>query len=58
MEPHGDLIRLRAEDGLAADITPAAAAELELEPGQDVWFVVKATEVGVHAARGGVWGRD
>ncbi|SDN38007.1 sulfate/molybdate ABC transporter ATP-binding protein [Allokutzneria albata] len=54
MEPHGDLIRLRAEDGLAADITPAAAAELELEPGQEVWFVVKATEVGVHAARGGV----
>ncbi|WP_086823205.1 ABC transporter ATP-binding protein [Allokutzneria sp. NRRL B-24872] len=53
MEPHGDLIRLRADDGLAADITPAAAAELGLEPGEQVWFVVKATEVGVHAADGG-----
>ncbi|MFB9908890.1 sulfate/molybdate ABC transporter ATP-binding protein [Allokutzneria oryzae] len=62
MEPRGDLVRLRAADGTAADITPAAVAELGLEPGQDVWFVVKATEVGVHAAlgrsQGGSWPRD
>jgi molybdate transport system ATP-binding protein len=59
VEPHGDLVRLRAVprpggpdwvDGLAADVTPAAMAELLVEPGADLWFVVKATEVGVHAA--------
>jgi molybdate transport system ATP-binding protein len=59
VEPHADLIRLRAApreggpawvDGLAADVTPAALAELAVEPGADVWFVVKAAEVAVHAA--------
>jgi molybdate transport system ATP-binding protein len=59
VEPHGDLVRLRAEprpggprwvDGLAADVTPAAVADLPVEPGADLWFVVKAAEVGVHAA--------
>ena len=63
VEPHGDLVRLRAApraggppwvDGLAADVTPAAVAELTLEPGADLWFVVKAAEVGVHAADAGV----
>jgi molybdate transport system ATP-binding protein len=61
VEPHGDLVRLRAApgdggaswvDGLAADITPAALAELGGEPGTNVWFVVKAAEVAVHAATG------
>ncbi len=61
VEPHGDLVRLRATardggpawaDGLAADITPAALADLAVDPGADLWFVVKATEVGVHAAAG------
>ncbi|MCO1656819.1 sulfate/molybdate ABC transporter ATP-binding protein [Pseudonocardia humida] len=63
VEPHGDVVRLRAAarpggpswvDGLAADVTPAAVADLALEPGADLWFVVKATEVGVHAATAGV----
>lgn len=49
LEPHGDHIRVRAGD-LAADITPAASAELGLEPGLRVYFVVKATAVEVYAA--------
>jgi molybdate transport system ATP-binding protein len=36
--------------GLAADVTPAAVADLSAEPGAELWFVVKATEVAVHAA--------
>ncbi|WP_313600901.1 sulfate/molybdate ABC transporter ATP-binding protein [Aeromicrobium phoceense] len=31
--------------GWLADVTTAAAAELELEPGRDVWMSIKATEV-------------
>lgn len=49
LEPHGDHIRVRAGD-LAADITPNASAELGLEPGSRVYFVVKATAVQVYAA--------
>lgn len=43
----GDRVRVRAGD-LAADVTPAAAAELRLVPGAVVTFVVKATEVQVY----------
>jgi molybdate transport system ATP-binding protein len=59
IEPRGDVVRLRAAaraggpgwvDGLAADVTPAAVAELAVEPGAELWFAVKATEVGIHAA--------
>jgi molybdate transport system ATP-binding protein len=59
IEPHGDVVRLRAAavpggpawvDGLAADVTPAAVAELGAEPGAQLWFAVKATEVAIHAA--------
>jgi molybdate transport system ATP-binding protein len=59
MEPHGELVRLRAgvaddgpawAEGIAADVTPAAVAELGVEPGERVWFAVKAAEVGVHPA--------
>jgi molybdate transport system ATP-binding protein len=59
IEPHGDVVRLRAAalpggpawvDGLAADVTPAAVAELAVEPGARLWFAVKATEVAIHAA--------
>lgn len=59
IEPRGDTVRLRAGavdggpswvEGLAADVTPAAVADLAVEPGADLWFVVKATEVGIHAA--------
>ncbi|MDQ4117984.1 MAG: ABC transporter ATP-binding protein [Actinomycetota bacterium] len=60
LEPRGDTIRLRAAprdprgpswvDGLAADVTPAAVAELGVDPGAEVWFAVKAAEVGIHGA--------
>jgi molybdate transport system ATP-binding protein len=62
-EPRGELVRLRAEpppggpawvDGLAADVTPAAVADLAgggaLDPGTRLWFAVKAAEVSVHPA--------
>ena len=49
LEPHGDQIRVHA-DGLSADITPAAAAELGLAPGTVAYFVVKATAVSVYPA--------
>ena len=35
-------------DGLAADVTAAAVAELVVEPGAELWFAVKATEVAIH----------
>lgn len=69
IEPRGEVVRLRAApvadgpiwvDGVAADITPAALAELAggagrsgdapLAPGATLWIAVKATEVAVHAA--------
>jgi molybdate transport system ATP-binding protein len=62
LEPHGDLIRLRASravdgpswvDGLAADLTAAAVADLGLEPGVRVWLAVKAAEVALHPVAGG-----
>jgi molybdate transport system ATP-binding protein len=34
--------------GLTAEITVDAAAELQLTPGERVWFVVKAAEVALH----------
>ncbi|WP_425565916.1 TOBE domain-containing protein [Pseudonocardia ailaonensis] len=58
IEPRGDVVRLRAAprtggpswlEGLAADVTPAAVADLAVEPGAELWFVVKAAEVGIHA---------
>ena len=61
LEPVGDLVRLRAVarpggplwvDGLAADVTAAAMAELMVEPGADLWFVVKAAEVAIHGVGG------
>jgi molybdate transport system ATP-binding protein len=48
VEPHGAHVRIRAGE-VAADITPAAAAELDLAPGADAHFVVKATEVALYA---------
>ena len=59
VEPHGDLVRLRAgvrdggpawAEGLAADVTPAALVDLPVEPGAELWFAVKATEVAIHPA--------
>ncbi|MCA1701825.1 MAG: TOBE domain-containing protein [Actinobacteria bacterium] len=49
LKPQGTLVRVRAENGIAADVTAASVADLALHPGQRVWFVVKATEVTVHA---------
>ena len=61
MEPRGDVVRLRGsvagrpsdETVLAADITAAATADLRLGVGEEVWFVVKATEVAIHPLSGG-----
>ncbi|WP_028657124.1 sulfate/molybdate ABC transporter ATP-binding protein [Nocardioides sp. J54] len=48
LEPLGDVVRVRAGE-LAADVTVSAVAELGLAPGQEVSFVVKATEVDLYA---------
>jgi molybdate transport system ATP-binding protein len=57
IEPRGELIRLHTADiaggtgVLIADITAAAAADLELVPGKQVYFAVKATEVQIYPSR-------
>lgn len=56
LEPRGDVVRVRGEVGgtaLAADITPSAVADLGLNADDQVWFVVKATEVAMHPVPGG-----
>ncbi|MFJ4210526.1 sulfate/molybdate ABC transporter ATP-binding protein [Paenarthrobacter sp. NPDC089675] len=53
LEPHGDQIRVHAGEAgsvLAADITPAASADLGLEPGMEVRFVVKSALVSIYPA--------
>ncbi|GAB7071215.1 ATP-binding cassette domain-containing protein [Mycobacterium hodleri] len=60
MDLHGTTVRIRATDqadgttGLAADITVAAASDLDLAPGQHVFFAIKAHEVELHPALGTV----
>lgn len=49
LEPHGDQVRVRAGE-LSADVTPAASADLGLEPGLAVYFVVKAAAVAIYPA--------
>lgn len=49
LEPLGDQIRVRADE-LSADITAAAVADLHLQPGARVYFVVKASEITVYPA--------
>ncbi len=49
LEPQGGHIRVRAGK-LAADVSPAAVAELGLLPGIEVFFVVKAAEVLLYPA--------
>jgi molybdate transport system ATP-binding protein len=46
IQRHGDSLRVRLDGPItvAADITPAAAAQLRLEPGRHLWVAVKATE--------------
>lgn len=48
LEPHGHQIRVRTAH-VAADVTPAAVAELGLAPGMRVALSVKASEVAVYA---------
>ena len=54
VEQRGGIIRVRAEDAaghhLAADVTPHAAAELDLHPGRTVVFSLKATAVTLYPA--------
>ncbi|MFF4987322.1 ABC transporter ATP-binding protein [Streptosporangium saharense] len=52
MERHGDNVRVHLEGPLpvAADVTPAAVAELGLTPGQPIWVSVKATETHAYPA--------
>jgi molybdate transport system ATP-binding protein len=49
---HGDSVRVQLDGPLraAADVTPAAAAQLGLEPGQAIWAAVKATEITAYPA--------
>ena len=55
VSPHGDAVRLlvTADPDLIADVTPAAATELGLAPGREVWLSVKATSVRRYAASAG-----
>lgn len=51
VEPLGDRVRIRTlvgDQALAAEVTPGAAAELDLVPGAGVHLLVKAVEVAVH----------
>lgn len=61
LAPHGDAVRLlvHASSDLLADVTPAAANELGLVPGREVWLSAKATAVSRYGARdrGAVPGR-
>ncbi|MFA5709093.1 sulfate/molybdate ABC transporter ATP-binding protein [Mycolicibacterium sp.] len=56
LDVHGTSVRVRGTEqpdgaaGICADITAAAVADLDLAPGQRVYFVVKAQEVGLHPA--------
>lgn len=56
LDVHGTTVRIRGAEqpdgstGLAADITAASAADLDVEPGQTVYFVVKTQEVQLHPA--------
>ena len=52
VERHGDNVRVHLTGPIAAaaDITPAALAELDLAPGARVWAAVKATETHAYPA--------
>jgi molybdate transport system ATP-binding protein len=54
IQRHGDNLRVQLAGPIvvAADITPAAAAQLRLAPGQEVWAAVKATETRAYPDRG------
>lgn len=52
LEPRGGIVRVRADDHrgdvIAADVTVQAAAELDLYPGREVVFSLKATAVALY----------
>ncbi|MER7002503.1 ABC transporter ATP-binding protein [Dactylosporangium sp. NPDC000555] len=52
IQRHGDNLRIQLAGALpaAADVTPAAAAHLELTPGREVWAAVKAAETRAYPA--------
>ena len=50
VEPLGDRVRVHAAE-LSADITPHAAADLDLTPGATVLFSVKATEIAIYGTQ-------
>ncbi|WP_030234226.1 ABC transporter ATP-binding protein [Streptomyces sp. NRRL S-350] len=52
LDLHGDRVRadLAGDLPMAADLTPAAVAELELAPGVAVWAAVKATQTHAYPA--------
>ncbi|MFC7448466.1 sulfate/molybdate ABC transporter ATP-binding protein [Rhodococcus daqingensis] len=56
LDVHGNTVRIRGADhpdgstGPAADVTAAAVADLDLAPGQHVYFVVKTQEMELHPA--------
>jgi molybdate transport system ATP-binding protein len=51
IEHFGDRVRLQTGQplGLTAEVTPAAAAALDLTEGAKVWVALKATEIGLEA---------
>jgi len=50
VEPLGDRLRVRIEaaPAIVAEVTVAAATEIGLVPGSDVWVAVKATEIDIY----------
>ncbi len=52
VQRHGDNLRVQLDGpvGVAADVTPAAAAHLRLETGQALWAAVKASETRAYPA--------
>ncbi|MFG2818385.1 ABC transporter ATP-binding protein [Kitasatospora sp. NPDC048365] len=52
LDLHGDQVRvdLTGDVPLLADLTPAAAAELDLAPGTEVWAAVKAAQTHAYPA--------
>ena len=54
LEPRGDLVRVRSDDHhghvIAADVTPRSVAELDLFPGRQVTYSIKAAAVTIYPA--------
>ena len=52
MDAEGDRMRIRigGDVPIVAEVTPAAAADLGLIDGDEVWVSLKATEIAVYPA--------